>query len=306
MKYKVNVDVSVVFELLGSFMIYATKKWTDNLDIGSHFIPDLDASLPHTVRNELNKAHDWPFLDYDVLYALAILREKDTDIPSFLEWIEHTESTELIPQLLPYLPTITKESLGRIQTEYPPLLRLWYEHYFAEIEPELKALICEDAQEKSVLLLKMEPESLIEYATGGVILDDIPVDSILLFPGVHFRPINTYCFYDNVLLIQYPVDVPEESEDDPPVVLLRMTEALADPVRLRMLRFVADEPKTVNEIATKLNLSYEALMHHLLILRAAGLLRSHVNAGKQTERFSLRPDGAAELQMFFESYIRLS
>lgn len=306
MKYKVSIDVSVVFELLGSFMIYVTRKWTDNLDIGTHLITDMDTRLPHAVRTELGKACNWPFLDYDVLYALAILREKDTDITSFIDWIENAAPDKLLSRVMPYMPTLALDHLIRVKTDYPPLLRLWYEYYFANIEPEIEPLISEDAQEKSVLLLKMEPEGLIEYATGGVILDDIPVDSILLFPGVHFRPINTYCFYDNILLIQYPVDIPEENEDDPPVVLLRMTEALADPERLRLLRYVATEPKTVNDIATNLNQPYDTLMHHLLILRAAGLLRSHVNAGDQTERFSLRPDGAAELQMFFESYLRLS
>lgn len=306
MKYKVSIDVSVVYELIGSFMIYVTRKWTDNLDIGSHLITDMDARLPHAVRTELGKAYNWPFFDYDVLYALAILREGDSDVLSFLDWVENTKTADLSPRLLTYTPSVAEDYLERIQKEYPPLLRLWYEHYFAEVESDIKPLIYEDAQEKSVLLPKMEAERLIEYATGGVILDDIPVNSILLTPCVHFRPINTYCFYDKLLLIQYPVDVPEENEDDPPVVLLRMTDALADPDRLRLLRFVADEPKTVNDIATNLNQPYDALMHHLLILRAAGLLRSHVNAGDQTERFSLRPDGAAELQMFFESYIRLS
>ncbi|WP_054955830.1 ArsR/SmtB family transcription factor [Paenibacillus dakarensis] len=306
MKYKVSIDVSVVFELLGSFMIYVTRKWTDNLDIGSQLIMDVDARLPHAARTELGKAYDLPFLDYDVLYALAILREGDPDIPSFIDWVENSKPDYLCSLAIPYMPAITEEYMTRIQKEYPPLLRLWYEHYFAGVESELKPLIYEDAQEKLLLLDKMEPEGLIEYATGGVILDDIPVDSVLLFPGVHFRPINTYCFYENVLLIQYPVDVPEENEDDPPVVLLRMTEALADPDRLRLLRFLAGEPKTVNEITTKLNKPYDEIMHHLLILRAAGLLRSHVNAGDQTEAFSFRPDGAAELQMFFESYIGIS
>ncbi|WP_106767740.1 ArsR/SmtB family transcription factor [Paenibacillus faecalis] len=306
MKYKVSLDASVVFELLSSFMVYVTRKWTDNLDIGSHFITDMDTRLPQTVRTELGKAWDWPFLDYDVLYALAILREKDTEAMSFVDWVSNCAPDSLHAKLLAYMPSLPLEHLIRIQTDYPPLLRLWYEHYFSKIEPEIKPLIHEDAREKSVLLLKMEPEGLIEYATGGVVLDDIPVDSILLFPGVHFRPINTYCFYDNVLLIQYPVDIPEENEDDPPIVLLRMTEALADPERLKLLRYLATEPKTVNDMAASLRQPYDKLMHHLIILRAAGLLRSHVNAGDHMERFSLRPDGASELQMFFESYLGLS
>ncbi|NMO95931.1 ArsR/SmtB family transcription factor [Paenibacillus lemnae] len=308
MKYKVSIDVSAVYELLSSFMIYVTEKWTDNLDIGSQFKSDLDQQLPTHVVNELKKAGSWPFLDFDVLYALVIIREKNPEdhIESFLSWVQNSSPQKLHPQLTPFMPSLTLEDLTRVMSAYPPLLTLWNLHYFSEVEEEFRVLIEEDAQEKSVLLLKMESESLIEYATGGVVLDDLPVSSVILFPGVHFRPINTYCFYENLLLIQYPVDVPEENEDDPPMVLLRMTEALHDAERLRLLRFVADEPKTVGEIAQHLQLSDEKLLHHLVILRAAGLLRSHVNAEDQNGRFSLRPDGASELQMFLESYMRLS
>ena len=68
-----------------------------------------------------------------------------------------------------------------------------------------------------------------------------------------------------------------------------MTEALADPERLRLLRYIADEPKAVSEMASELGQPYEELMHHLMILRAG--LRSHLKS-ENNERFSLRPDGA--------------
>ncbi|MBO2943005.1 winged helix-turn-helix transcriptional regulator [Paenibacillus sp. F411] len=308
MKYKVSVDVSVVYECLSSFMIYVTKKWTDNLDIGPSFMQDLDQRLPEEVKSKLNEARDWPFLDFDVLYALIMLRDPhmDDQPAAFLDWLDSTPVEELYSRLITYMPVLSQDELQRVIDTYPALIRLWYHHYFQEAEHEYRLLLEEDAQEKSILLSKMEPESLVEYATGGVILDNLPVTSVILFPGVHFRPINTYCFYENLLLIQYPVDVPEDNEDDPPMVLLRMTDALAHPERLRLLRFVAHEPKTVGEIGKHLALSDERLLHHLVILRAAGLLRSHVDTTDENGRFSLRPDGAAELQMFLESYMRLT
>ena len=306
MEHKVIVDVSEVYELLGSFMIYITRKWTDSLDIGSVLITDMDTRLPQGVRADLAKASAWPFLDYDVLYALAMKRNKHNDIPSFIQWIEASSKETLYASVLPFMPALTLSDFERICRDYPPLLTQWYDYYFAGVENELIPLLQEDAQEKSILLQKMEPADLIEYATGGVILDEVHVKTVVLFPGVHFRPINTYCFYEDTLLIQYPVDMPEENEEDPPVVLLRMTEALSDPDRLRILRYLAREPKTIHEMVHSLNQDDDKLLHHLVILRAAGLLRSHVQPGVQTERFSLRPDGASELQMFLESYIRLS
>lgn len=306
MKYTVTVDVSAVYELLGSFMIYVTRKWTDNLDTGSALLTELDARLPEPVRVKFTEAREWPFLDYDILYALAIIRKPDTSATEFIDWMKTALPEELHAELLPFMPVISLEDVRRVTADYAPLLQLWQKHYFAEVELRINPLIIEDAREKRILLDKMDPDALVEYATGGVVLDDLPVSSVVLLPGVHFRPLNTYCFYDQVLLIQYPVDLPEEHEDDPPVVLLRMTEALVDPQRLRLLRYLADRPKTVHEIAVELNQPYDKLMHHLVILRAAGLLRSHVRAGDHNERFSLRPDGPSELQMFLESYIRLS
>lgn len=305
MKYKVSIDVSMVYELLGSFMIYATRKWTDNLDIGKQLITEMDERLPQQVRVQLSKARSWPLADYDVLYALIMLRKEHTKIPDFLNWVESSPVDELLTLLQPYIPSLSLDDVSRVRESYTPLLKLWHELYFSEVEQDLSSLLEEDAEEKRMLLPKMEADNLIEYATSGVILDDVPQENVILFPGTHFRPINTYCFYNNVLLLQYPIDIPEENEDEPPVVLLRMTEALADPERLRLLRYIADEPKAVSEMAAELNQPYEQLMHHLMILRAAGLLRSHLKS-ENNERFSMRPDGAAELHMFLEDYIRLS
>lgn len=61
---------------------------------------------------------------------------------------------------------------------------------------------------------KMDMVPLIEYASGGVVIEDIPeLKTIVLLPTVHNRPINTYCFYKNLMLVQYPVDVPSENEE---------------------------------------------------------------------------------------------
>lgn len=84
----------------------------------------------------------------------------------------------------------------------------------------------------------------------------------------------------------------------------RLTRALAKPERLRLLRYVADEPKSIYEMLHDLNESKEDLMHDLMRLRVAGLLRIHL-VDQDIEKFSIRPDGAAELQIFLESYIRL-
>lgn len=63
--------------------------------------------------------------------------------------------------------------------------------------------------------------------------------------------------------------------------------ALAAPERLKVVRFLADGPHTVTEIADMLKIPAVNLSHHLTVLKQAGLIR-----GKKQGRFvwySLRP-----------------
>ncbi|NGM80975.1 helix-turn-helix transcriptional regulator [Paenibacillus sp. 7124] len=305
MNYELKIDVSPVYELLDSFMLYVTRKWISNLDIGPDWVRDIDGRIPPHKRAALLQAAEWPFEDYDILYAWAYTHGPAAKVQLFLDDMESATVEEWFELAAPYLPDFTLEECRRIKDGYGPLLRLWHEQYFRHVESKMLSLLIEDASEKKLLQSKMDPGALIEYASGGVVVEDIPeLETIVLLPTVHHRPINTYCFYKKLMLVQYPVDVPVENEDEPPTLLLRMTKALSDPVRLRLLRYVADEPKSLWEMQSDLGQSGDILMHHLMMLRVAGLLRIHLR-DEDNERFSIRPDGASELQMFLESYIRL-
>lgn len=305
MSYELKIDVSPVYELLDSFMLYVTRKWVSNLDIGHEWVRDLDNRIPPQQVLALRQAADWPFSDYDVLYAWAYSRGPASKVTQFLDELEACSPTDCFLRSTPFFPDFTLDECIRIKSGYVPLLRLWYEQYFRHVEHKMLALLIEDAAEKKMLESKMDPEALIEFASGGVVLEDIPdLKTVVLLPTVHNRPLNTYCFYTTLMIIQYPVEVPTDNEEEPPLVLLRMTKALSDPTRLRLLRYLADEPKTLWEIQSDLHQSSEMLMHHLLTLRVAGLLRIHLS-GEGNERFSIRTDGASELQMFLESYIRI-
>lgn len=107
------------------------------------------------------------------------------------------------------------------------------------------------------------------------------------------------------MIMQYPVDAPEENEDQPPTCLLRFTHALADPERLRLLRYVSDEPKSLAEMCEELGKDEDTVKDQVMALRIAGLLRTHLLGSNRKEKYSIRPDGVSELNMFLESYIRI-
>lgn len=304
MTYNVKVDVSPIYELISSFIVFTTRKWVNNLDVGLEWLEDIGSRFNLDAQQAFAAAAKFPFSDYDVLYAWAMDRSSHS-IDAFLDDLEHAANDTFYHSIKSYIPDMNTKEVERIRSSYVPLLRKWNDLYFIDVAPQYTALLEEDAAEKSTLLHKMDPEALVEYASGGIVLEaGLPSEQVVLVPSIHFRPINTYCFYNGALLIQYPIDIPELDEDEPPTCLLRLTRALANPERLRLLRYVANEPKSLQEMVSNLHESEDKLMHHLMRLRVAGLLRVHL-VDVDTEKFSIRPDGAAELQMFLESYIRL-
>lgn len=60
MSYQIKIDTSPIYELLGSFMAYVTKKWVQDMDLGHEWIDKVDARLQHEVRTELATAQDCP------------------------------------------------------------------------------------------------------------------------------------------------------------------------------------------------------------------------------------------------------
>ncbi|AWB44836.1 ArsR family transcriptional regulator [Paenibacillus sp. CAA11] len=305
MSFKLNIDASPIYELLSSFMIYTTRRWIANLDLTSAWIDDIEALLEPGELEVLQPAAQWPFSDYDILFAWAIHRQAGVSVEKFLDDLEHTPAAELTERISTLLPSLTAKEAEMIRSRYLPLLRLWHTRYFSGIAREMETALLEDAEDKRSLLSKMEPSAFIEYATGGLVMDaKLHMKEVILLPTVHFKPLNTYCFYNELLCIQYPLDESEPSGKEPPSILLRLTQALASSERLRLLRIVAEGPKTLDEIQAAAYMPEELVRQHLMQLRSAGLLRIHLE-GPDSERIGIRRDGAAELQIFLETYIGL-
>jgi DNA-binding transcriptional ArsR family regulator len=72
--------------------------------------------------------------------------------------------------------------------------------------------------------------------------------------------------------------------------------ALAEPNRREILRLVRDEPRSVNEIAARFEISQQAVSQHLQVLRDAGLVA--VRKDGQRRLYLVRPDGIESLGAF--------
>jgi DNA-binding transcriptional ArsR family regulator len=105
--------------------------------------------------------------------------------------------------------------------------------------------------------------------------------------------------------MHYALDTQQEEDDEnsPPVELMRMTRALADPSRVQLLKLITQAPKSFTEVVNISNLSKGTVHHHMMMLRAAGLIHIHIHIHGNQERFSYRREGILDLKGFLEFYL---
>jgi DNA-binding transcriptional ArsR family regulator len=76
--------------------------------------------------------------------------------------------------------------------------------------------------------------------------------------------------------------------------------ALADANRRRILSLVRDRPRAVGEIAQSVDMSQQAVSHHLHVLRGAGLVTEHRERTRHL--FMVRTDGLSVVREFLDGY----
>ncbi len=77
-------------------------------------------------------------------------------------------------------------------------------------------------------------------------------------------------------------------------------EALAEPVRRRILDLVLERPRLVGELVEALGISQPGVSKHLRVLREANLVRVHPDA--QRRWYVLRAAPLAEVDGWLEAY----
>ena len=77
-------------------------------------------------------------------------------------------------------------------------------------------------------------------------------------------------------------------------------EALAEPNRRRILDFLAQRERPVNDLVSLLRVSQPAVSKHLRVLRDAGLVEARVDAQRRVYR--VRPEPLRELDDWLAPY----
>jgi DNA-binding transcriptional ArsR family regulator len=85
--------------------------------------------------------------------------------------------------------------------------------------------------------------------------------------------------------------------------MMTIYEALAEPMRRRILDLLRERPRLVGELAELLDISQPGVSKHLRVLRDVELVRVRQDA--QRRWYELRPEPLAEIDTWLASYRNL-
>jgi len=192
---------------------------------------------------------------------------------------------------------------------YLQALRSYYQSFFTEeertITPALRSSLA-DAKNSAEDIPLLE---LLEKLSQGLHLPGLLEDpQLLLVPSYWATPLTYFGEIDDETSVMTfgarPSNVSLVPGEVVPDALLRTLKAIADPTRLRILRYLIHEQLVPAELSRRLRLRAPTVTHHLRSLRLAGLVHIDVTPkaeGKYAARLEAIQGMCEMLDEFLES-----
>jgi DNA-binding transcriptional ArsR family regulator len=181
---------------------------------------------------------------------------------------------------------------------YLGALQAYQQAFFAE-EADRLCPILERVQARArARAAELDLPALLEELSQGVrfaslagVAELVLAPSYWVSPLVIFGRVGGPAGAEKLVLLYgaRPADVSLVPGEIVPDAVLRALKALADPTRLRILRYLASQPHTPAQLARRLRLRAPTVIHHLNALRLAGLVQLTL-ASEGERRYALRPE----------------
>lgn len=201
-----------------------------------------------------------------------------------------------------YLRLLLSFDPESVKREIVELLELWADRVWKAEALTIMPILERDADAKRDLLRELPVDRFIPTATNGVEFSPRPgIERIVMIPSFLNRPLVTYVEFGESMLIVYPVaDESVTAETDaPPLRLVRLSKALGDEKRLRILRALAESERSLVELAELFGVAKTTMHHHMIILRSAGL----VSASVGSKRYRLRTETIPDVGSLLGAYL---
>jgi len=201
-----------------------------------------------------------------------------------------------------YLRSVFAADGEALKAEIIGALEEWNERVWGPESLTILPILERDADARREALRELPMEEFIQAATNGVEFVPRPgIERVVMVPSFVNRPLVSFTEFGEVLLIIYPVGDESVSAftDSPPLRLVRLSKALADEKRLRILRALSDGEKTLMELAETFGVAKTTMHHHMIILRSAGL----VSVGVGSKRYRLRTETVPDVGALLSGYL---
>lgn len=253
--------------------------------------PETPAGLL-AVLDEVAKAADWDDTHFEEVFNLLDELDKDHHPPRggielLLDWWSDLE-----------------RSGDRLLAG----LRAYHEVFFAEEENRIRPALQDALGRAQELAGKLAVMDLLEELSQGVRLEEgIQSPELILAPSFWGTPLLIFGMISKrqevILFGARPLEASLVPGEVVPDALLRALKALSDSTRLRILRYLAEEPLTPSQLSRRLRLRSSTVVHHLDILRLATLVQFRISGHKQDRRYALRPDAIAAVFAAAEAFL---
>jgi DNA-binding transcriptional ArsR family regulator len=175
---------------------------------------------------------------------------------------------------------------------YLSALQAYQAVFFAEEERRIKPHLEQALTRAQELSTKLEFSDLFVELSRGVKITTIEgADEVRFVPSYWTTPLVMFdCVIEKhwvVLFGARPTDMSLVPGEVVPDAMLLALKALSDPTRLKILRYLSDEPQTPSQLAKKLRLRAPTVIHHLSALRLAGLVYVSMDENEE-KRYTVR------------------
>jgi DNA-binding transcriptional ArsR family regulator len=201
-----------------------------------------------------------------------------------------------------YLERVLEVDGEAFKADLIDTLQGWYERVWKSESLTIMPIVERDADAKRAVIRELPIDRFITTATNGVEFAPRPgIDRVVMVPSFVNRPLVTYYEFGEALIIIYPVADENVSADSdaPPLRLVRLSKALGDEKRLRILRALADGEKTLMELADMFGVAKTTMHHHMIVLRSAGL----ISVGVGSKRYRLRQETVPDVGALLSGYL---
>lgn len=190
---------------------------------------------------------------------------------------------------------------------YLKALREYYDSFFKEEEACIQGTLVEAIQNAQELARTLSLDNLIENLSRGVRFESLGhLREITLVPSYWATPLIFYTYLDE----RHMVMVFGAREDKETVIpgeyvpsdMLEVFKAVADPTRLRIIKYLSQSPQTPSELSRLLRLRPPTVIHHLRILRLAEIVQITLQENNE-KKYTLRRGSLLKALQIFRDFL---